>query len=443
MIWAGANDGPVHVTRDGGASWEEVTPRGLPPGGRVDSVEPSPHDPGVAYIAVLRYQLGDYRPWIYRTDNYGKRWTLLSGRDSGIPADAPVRVVREDPVRRGLLYAGTESGVFVSFDEGRSWEPLQQNLPVTPVTDIRVHRGDLVLSTMGRGFWILDNVSVLRQAPLPELPAAGQLFAPDTALRYRPAAGDDDDDRGGVPSYPTPAAIIDYYLPEAAPDTLLLEILDADGSIVNSFTVAAQDAAQSAGDDQSPEMDMALNRPAAAALAHLPRDPGLNRFRWDMRHRGPWHEDADKRFTDGPLARPGVYTVRLTVGERVLEQPLTLRGDPRVSDLGVSDADIDAQVALQLEISALLGDARRLAQQLSSEQEQTDGREVERGGVVTEVLAALETAEGTYQQPMLIDQIEYLASMLAGADQRPGADAFERFEALLKRFEELQQLAGG
>ncbi len=160
VIWAGANDGPIHVTRDGGATWSEVTPRGLGPYGRVQNIEVSPHSPARAYATILRYQLGDFAPYVYRTGDYGESWTRIT---DGIPADYPVRVVREDPVREGLLYAGTEFGMFVSFDDGAHWQSLQLNLPVTPVTDIKLVENDLVLSTMGRGFWILYDLSALRE----------------------------------------------------------------------------------------------------------------------------------------------------------------------------------------------------------------------------------------------------------------------------------------
>jgi photosystem II stability/assembly factor-like uncharacterized protein len=176
-IWVGANDGPVHLTRDGGATWTEITPPDLPPEGRVQHVEPSPHRRGKAYVAVLRYLLGDWQPYIYRTTDYGETWTHLTPGTNGIPADFPTRVVREDPDREGLLYAGTEFGLFVSFDDGAHWQPFQQNLPVTPVTDIKVYRRDLVLSTMGRSFWILHNVTrrVPDAIPHAGLPRTGAL----------------------------------------------------------------------------------------------------------------------------------------------------------------------------------------------------------------------------------------------------------------------------
>jgi hypothetical protein len=163
VLWVGSNDGLLHITRDGGQTWANVTPDSLPPGGRIQTIDPSPHRPGRATIAAYHYLLDDWRPYIYQTDNYGESWSLLSDSLNGIPADHPTRVVREDPQREGLLFAGTEFGMHVSFDNGLHWQALQLNLPATPITDIRLHGQDLVLSTMGRSFWILDDVTPLRQ----------------------------------------------------------------------------------------------------------------------------------------------------------------------------------------------------------------------------------------------------------------------------------------
>jgi hypothetical protein len=185
VIWTGANDGPVYVTQDGGRNWQNVTPPDLPKGGRVDAVEPSPHDVNKTYIAVLRYQLGDWKPYIYRTKDSGKTWTLLTDGTYGIPSDYPTRVVREDPQREGLLYVGTEFGLFISFDDGAHWQPFQQNLPVTPITDIKVYRGDLVVSTMGRSFWILDALSSVDEISDAWINKEPRLFKPETTIRYR------------------------------------------------------------------------------------------------------------------------------------------------------------------------------------------------------------------------------------------------------------------
>ena len=176
LIWVGANDGPVHVTLDGGKKWENVTPKTLAPGGRVDCVEPSPHKESKAYFSVLRYQLGDWKPYIFKTIDYGKNWSLLTDGKNGIPNDFPVRVVREDPTIVGLLYAGTEYGMYISMDDGITWKSFQQNLPITPVTDIKIFRKDLMISTMGRSFWILDNISPLHQVTEAKRATAAYLY---------------------------------------------------------------------------------------------------------------------------------------------------------------------------------------------------------------------------------------------------------------------------
>lgn len=428
VIWVGANDGPVHVTRDNGNSWENVTPRGLPPGGRVDSVEPSPHDPAVAYVTFLRYQLGDPKPYIYRTTDFGKRWTLLS-RDNGIPMDHPVRVVRADPERPGLLYAGTEFGLFVSFDDGESWQSFQQNVPVTPITDIKLHRGDLVLSTMGRGFWVLDQASVLSQAPLPNTSDSPVLFRTQETVRYRQNMRGYTPD--AVPQYPEPAAIIDFQLPEAYSAGVRIEFVAADGTVVNAY------GSEEASKDPVVEDSMALSEVRVLSTPELTARPGLNRFHWNMRHRGAWHADSDKRFRAGPLAGPGHYTVRLHAGDAVLEQPLTLLPDPRVLAQGVTSEHIDAQVKLELQIVQLQSTARQLAEQLRTERDKLEGNTA-RAQQIEAALAALVMGKGIYMQPMLIDQISYLGYMMRGADQLPGEDAVQRFDELANELEQIR-----
>ncbi|MDX1480204.1 MAG: hypothetical protein R3315_00930 [Woeseiaceae bacterium] len=435
VIWVGANDGPVHVTRDDGESWQNVTPRGLPPGGRVDSVEPSPHDAAKAYISVLRYQLGDWRPYVYRTDNYGARWRLLTDGRNGIPADHPVRVVREDPERAGLLFAGTEFGMFVSLDDGASWQPFQQNLPVTPVTDLKLHRGDIALSTMGRGFFVLDNMTTLRQLPLPGDGAEPFLFEPPETVRYRQTFRERDED--AVPQYPPPSAIIDYHLPAAAA-SLTLEILDADGEIVNAFASAAEGEENA---EPAVVEDMAMNEVRFLDSVSLGAGEGINRFHWDMRWRGAWHEEEDERFQNGPLAAPGTYRLRLDLGDRVLEETLTIVTDPRVHDLGVTDAMIEEQVALQRELVALISDARRYAQSLEEERETLD-EESDRAQAIDAALDALVTEDITYPQPMLIDQMDYLYAMLGNADQDPGDEARDRYRVLADRYAEIRASTG-
>lgn len=440
VIWVGANDGPVHVTRDNGESWDDVTPRRLPPGGRVDAVEPSPHDAAKAYIAVLRYQFGDWKPYIYRTNDFGRSWDLLTD-GNGIPEDYPTRVVREDPDKVGVLYAGTEYGIFVSLDDGDTWHDFQQNLPVTPVTDIKIVRGDLAISTMGRSFWVLDNITTLQQDAINSLDSEPALFQPKTTIRYRRPRGMPNTE---VPDYPQPAVVIDYYLPENFSERLVMEILDDAGNVVNRFTNADEDSDDGPGEQAL--TDMGTNQTIFLVDDSLSTDAGLNRFRWTMRHFGAWHSNGDRRYQNGPMVKPGTYTVRLSAGDSTMEHAFELQVDPRVLAGGTTLADISAQVDLQLEITELLSSARRLEDELDTEQEELEELETENGlsaqqqarlENVNAVLSALQTAEGIYMEPMLTAQISYLYNMINAADQAPGQEAEMRFTELNQQFQAL------
>ncbi len=442
VIWTGSNDGPVHVTQDGGESWENVTPRGLPPGGRVDSVEPSPHDAAKAYITVLRYQLGDRQPYIYKTEDFGRRWEQITG---GIPDDFPVRVVREDPVREGLLFAGTEWGMFVSLDDGENWQVFQQNLGVTPVTDLKIVRGDLAISTMGRSFWVLDSISTLRD---PAFDAQGDevlLFAPKETIRYRNIYRGSS--ANGVPDFPPPAAIIDYYLPDGTEGPISLEILDADGDLVNAYESKSEDETEE--EENEIVEDMQLSQARVIVNENLSAEPGMNRFRWDMTHFGAWDEDEADSYSDGPMVRPGEYTIRLTAGGTTVDQVLTIVVDPRVLAQGTTLQDIDDQVAMQLVLTDMLSEARQFEQTVEKEHEALEKRsadltpeEAERLLLVTDVLNDVKTAEIIYPQPMLVRQISYLLNMISGADQAPGVEAADRLTELSARFAELKTRYG-
>lgn len=444
VIWVGANDGPFHVTRDGGRTWTNVTPADLPPGGRVQNIEASPHRGGKAYYAVYRYLLDDWQPYVYRTTDYGKTWVRLTDGRNGIPADCPTRVVREDPEREGLLYAGTECGIFVSFDDGGSWQSLQLNFPATPVTDIQVHRGDLVIATMGRSFWVLDDVSPLRQLTEQVVSSPAHLFAPREAvrMRYRTFQSGRSGGRPADPQYLPPGAVLYYWLGEEPAGEVKLEILDTAGNVIRQFTAEAAGAAggRGAAGPSMPGPGMPL-----ASDSRLERGRGLHRFIWDLRYSGPWSPSGRRGFGDaGPMVVPGEYQVRLTVGAWSQTQPLSVKMDPRIAADGVTLADLQAQQDLSLKIRDAMSDARRAAERIRAARERLakgEGAAARRGQNTGKKLAALEARLVTdpnvssYPQPMLIDQLSYLYGMLDNADQKPGRDAYERYAELRKELD--------
>ena len=358
VIWTGANDGPVHVTRNGGESWTNITPDDLPPNGRVDAIEPSIHDPGTAYIAVQRRLLKDFHPYIYKTTDYGESWTLLTNGENGIPSDYPTRVVREDPDRENTLYAGTDFGLFVSFDDGTSWQQLEQGLPVTPITDIRVHKKDLVLSTMGRGFWILDNLTLLHQLDNEVADAENHLFEPRDAYRMDYWGGGSD-----VPQYPEAGAMVDFYISNPDQQNVTLDIIK-DGDVIRRFVGGSK------GEDQEaePEKDRAnMKAPGPEKIGKpdsINLKKGHNRFVWDLRYPDETvpaeHSGEYFGVGAGPLAVPGDYEVRLSVGDWSATQDLKLKMDPRVKKAGVTIDDLQAQLQLWALVVVSIGYAGAL-----------------------------------------------------------------------------------
>ena len=308
LIWVGANDGPVQVTRDNGKTWTDVTPQELPPGGRVQSVEPSPHQANKAYVAVYRYLLNDWKPYIFRTDDYGQSWTRLTTGSNGIPPDSPTRVVREDPDREGLLYAGTEFGMFISFDDGAHWQSFQLNLPATPVTDIKIYRKDLILSTMGRSFWVLDNLSLLHQLNGKIAKSESHLYAPRNAYRrhsrmFRPTPT--------APEYLPPGVMIDYYLGQEPAGEVKLEILDSNGNLVRALSSESPDL-QLVNWEQFILQKEKMKR---AGGSKLPNSAGAHRFFWDLRHAGTWNSEKNRVGRGGPMVSSGTYQAKLTAGK--------------------------------------------------------------------------------------------------------------------------------
>ncbi len=440
-IWTGSNDGLVYVTRDSGRTWTNVTPRSLPSGGRIDAVEPSPHDPAKAYIAVLRYQLGDIRPYILRTNDYGRRWTLLTDGRNGLPGDSPVRVVREDPERAGLLFAGTDSGVYVSFDDGGTWQAFQHNLPITPVTDLKIVRGDLVLSTMGRGFWIMDDISPLRQPDYRRMNADSGpvLFAPRDTIRYRRIFASES---GDVPNYPEPGVFINYFLPDDESTPLRLEFADASGAVIAVIESTFEEQENDDDDDDSEPTPVTCDAPVLYD-SKLSNTAGFHRYSWDMRHFGPWTEKSGERYRDGPLAKPGRYAVRLITGEQVLERDFELKVDPRLSQQDVDVDDLRLQLQTLADVSVLLTRMRQLAGDLNFRIAQYEQDEDETGAddlldELKDQLAQLEDEEHHHPKPKLINHTQYLYELLNEADQIPGSDAVQRLATLESKFAALE-----
>ncbi|MDX1314253.1 MAG: hypothetical protein R3356_02020, partial [Eudoraea sp.] len=438
VIWVGSNDGPVHVTRDGGKSWTNVTPKKLPPGGRVDAVEPSPHDPAKAYVSVLRYQLGDRKPYIYKTEDFGKSWTLLTTGSNGIPADYPTRVVREDPVREGLLFAGTEYGMFVSLDDGKSWKSFQQNLPITPITDLKIHRGDLAISTMGRSFWVLDNIESLRTGNFTSVDYP-MLLPRKKTIRYRMPSGAYNSRR---PDYPGPSVIMDYYLPEADMP-VQLEISNSSGNIIaftNDSTVASKGP-------KTPKAirDMSTEFTTVLLNQSLTNKKGWNRFKWDMRMMGPWNKSKNRRFRNGPMVMPGKYQASLnTPGNKTIAFEFEIVADPRVLESGVTEADMKAQYDLQLKVRDKMSEVLQLQDDLEQDLKKLEkakslsDADKEKKSAIEKALAQLKTKQGIYEQPMLAAQWRYLHSMINQADQLPGKDAYDRYEELSEILEKIR-----
>lgn len=422
VIWTGSNDGLFYVTRDNGANWTNITPPGLPEGGRVQFLEPSPHRPGSAYYAVHRFLLGDYAPYIYRTDDYGATWTLLTDGTNGIPADWPTRVVREDPDREGLLYGGTEFGLFISFDNGAHWQSFQQNLPNVPVADMKVFRKDLIVATQGRAFWILDNLSALHQM----MPTTAQndvyLYEPRDGYRTRD---------GGAFVGPT----VEYYLGSVPAGPVTIEILDGHDNVVNSYSSGRGAAPAAArGNPDSPQAMMMAGRGGGRfggmRAPVVTANEGHNRFVWNVQHES------------GLGAPPGEYQVRLTVGSTVLTQPLNVLIDPRLAEEGLTAEDLQEQFHHNLTMRAMVEEVRALVARVEEAQERLQGatgRDAQVLQSLNQVAAALITGPIRYSQPGLQTHITYLAGMTSRVDQKVGRDAFERYEVLREELDTLTE----
>ncbi len=352
LIWAGTDDGLIHITRDGGKSWTNVTPPALTAWSKVSLIEASPFDAGAAYAAINRIRLDDLRPHIYRTQDFGATWAEIV---NGLPANEPVNAIREDPRVRGLLFAATERGVYVSFRSGDRWQPLRFNLPATSVRDLVVHGDDLVAATHGRGFWILDDITPLRQAADAEAAAGAYLYQPAIAIRVRRDQNTDTPLPPEEPAARNPpdGAVIDFWLKDATRGPVTLEFLSSSGALLRRFS--STDGISPTPAELAKQMNVSLFW--ARIPRPLPGITGMHRFVWDLHMAPPESIEHDfpisaipgntPRQPEGPLVVPGRYTVRLTVIGVRYERPLTIQMDPR-SKTPASALDAEFNLASRL-----------------------------------------------------------------------------------------------
>jgi photosystem II stability/assembly factor-like uncharacterized protein len=425
LVWAGTDDGYVwlaHASTSSGQAfhWQNVTPAALTPWSKVGAIEASHFNPAIAYVAVDRHRLDDYAPYIYRTRDGGATWTRLN---DGIPDGSFVNVVREDPKLRNLLYAGTERGVYVSFDDGTSWEPLQLNLPVTSIRDIAVHGDDLAIATHGRSFWVMDDVAPLRQAAAAVAAGGNYLFAPASAYRVRPGNEEGTPlplDEPQVDNAPV-GLYIDYYLRANAGTPVVIEILNAAGNAVRHWSSAKPPAAV---DPRSVDFTTHwITRDAVPSGS-----AGAHRFVWDF------HEESP----DGPLLPPGLYTVGLQVEGRTFTRQARVLRDPRIA---ASDADLRAQYALAQQILTLrheVAAARERAERLAKGTNASARLTLLRATIIGESPAANpDDSVGSYPHDFtsflfLENALDYLESAVESADAAPTPDMRRGYEALAK-----------
>ncbi len=441
LIWVGTDDGLVQITRDGGKAWTNVTPKEMPEWSLVSLIEASPHDAGTAYVAVDRHRLDDFRPYIFKTKDYGKTWTKIS---NGIPDNTFVHAVREDAKRRGLLYAGTESGVMVSFDDGVRWQPLQLNLPTTPIHDLVVKDDDLVVATHGRSFWVLDDLSPLRQLDEQVASAEVHLYEPRMTYRLR---GRESRVRGPVGENPPDGAIFSYYLKSAPKEKeeITLDILDSQGKLVRKFSnLEKREHVEGEPPEEWPDEERPRDR--------LPAEAGMNRYAWDLRYESPPRIPgavfSDARLR-GPLAPPGAYQVKLAAGGKSLTVPLDLKPDPRVA---ASQADLAEQFSLAMKIRDRITQAhdtinriRDLRSQLKAldQRLRQDSRslailsaadELDKKMTLVEeelIQAKSKASEDSLNYPVkLNEKLTALASAVESADAAPTRQSYEVFDKL-------------
>lgn len=469
VLWAGSDDGLIHISRNDGQTWANITPPELPEWTLISMIEPSPHDPATAYVAATRYKLDDWQPYLYKTQDYGATWVPIT---NGIPAHDFTRVIREDPGRRGLLYAGTETGIYVSFNDGASWQSLQGNLPVVPIYDLVIKEHDLVAATHGRSFWILDDLTPLHQLSEPVTKSVATLFIPRPTCRgvapiganrprssnknymiglgYAATFTETQTGQGEIVrtffdagANPPDGVLVTYFLAKSPESEVTLSFLDAQGQVIRRFSSQSEKATPETGIAKSPRLSCAL---------------GMNRFVWNMRYpeaRGVPGDVATERSLAGPMTAPGTYQVEISVDGHTQRATFEIRQDPRIT---ATQADLEAQFGLLTQIRDRLSATHDAINQMQSVRQQvnewihrTEGQTMaaavaEAGQGVLEKLTAIEQELIERRLRAPLDMVHYptrlnaklaaLSSVVASADTAPTQQSYDVFAELSERIDQ-------
>lgn len=459
LLWAGADDGLIHISRDNGKTWTNVTPKGMPEA-MASIIDPSHFNEGTAYLAATRYKFDDFTPMLYKTTNYGQSWTKIT---NGIPDMDFTRVIREDPNKKGLLYAGTETGVYISFNDGQQWQPLQLNLPAVPVTDLRVHKRDkdLVVATQGRSFWVLDNLNVLHQLGNEAKTADYFLYQPEDTYLF--GRGGDIDPGVALGQNPEDGVVIHYNLKEATDNEVKLQFLESDDTVIRTYS--SKEDPEGKKVEESSEF---YEEKGKTKLEVVSTQKGLNEFVWNMRYEGAADLEGLQILwagsTRGPKAIPGNYKVRLIIdGQTVAEKPFTLKKDPRIE---TTQDDFRAQFDLQQEIIAKLDTTHKAINKIRMVREEvndliadnpSDDNVQQTGKTILDKLSEIEstlmqTKAESYQDVLnypirLNNKLASLANTVATGDNRPTEQQYAVYEDLKKQvdaqLEELDQVLTG
>lgn len=471
LFWAGSDDGLIHLSRDDGKTWEPVSLPDLPAWALISIIEPSPYDPAEAYIAATRYKLDDFTPYLYKTQDYGKTWQRIT---NGIPEHDFTRVIRVDPVRRGLLYAGTETGVYISFNDGEQWQPLRLNLPVVPIHDLAIKDSDLIAATHGRAFWVLDDITPLRQVSEQMQQSAVHLFMPRSTIRFMTVGGFSQVPANGkyyrktgvttmsarreekptgekvdrnldAGQNPPDGVIVVYFLKEQSEDEIRLSFLDASGKEIRSFSSKETPVEMKQRGEEKKNGNNKEPR--------VPNEAGANRFVWNMRYPDPTKVAEGFMGGDngliGPVVVPGMYQVQLTTGDQSQTVSFEIQKDPRIS---ATQQDLEDQCTLLLRIRDKLSEThkaitllRDIRQQIEQWEQRVQGREgqeaiLNAGQILKGKLAAIEeeliqvkasTRQDTLNYPAKLNaKLAALTGVVASADAAPTKQAYELFEHL-------------